>query len=457
MVNFSAAKSYIIIGLFGLVFFGLAIQNFKNRGTIYHQDAAGYYLYLPSVFIYHDLDQISFHSKMDSLRDWYLIPQVNGRVLNKYPIGVAILEFPFFILAHSYVLFCSPSFLADGYSLPYQISGIVSNIFWVIVGLILLRQYLRNYFDDRLIFFSLLGLTFGTNLYYYTIYEPGMSHTYSFFLFSGVLYYTQRWYQLLRKGDLFALALCSGLILVTRPVNFPILFIPALWWLGAPNWRHYIPNIWNTHRATILQALCLFLLFPLLQLAYWRYISGSFFVDTYPNEYFDFSDPHIFQGLFSFRKGWWVYTPLVSLALIGFIPFWKSRRNLATLVLFIIALAVYITFSWKQWWYGGSFGCRPMVEYLAVLTLPFIYLLNYLFMKGNKVYSGLLVLIMVLFITLNIFQSYQYSKGILHWDRMTKIYYFKVFGKTQIDPDFYENYLIDEKEYWDEMAEISKP
>lgn len=453
---FSSIRSILILGILGLVSLIMAVQNQKRVGNIYHQDAAGYYLYLPSAFIYDDLRHPSFHTEMDALRDWYLLSLENGRTLNKYSMGVAILELPFFALAHTVALVSS--YPADGYSLPYQMGGVLSNVFWVFIGLFLLRRFLLSQgFQDRFVLLTLVGLCFGTNLYYYTIYEPGMSHGYSFFLFSGLLYFSERLFRLGRKGDLLALALCSGWILVTRPANFPVLLLPLLWCWSSPKGRNWVNYYWRTREGVLIASIAVFLFLPLVQITYWYWVSGSFFVDTYPNEFFDFRNPNLLKGLFSFRKGWWVYTPLAFMAFFGFIPFFRSQPKRAGSILLIMSLGLYITFSWRMWWYGGSFGCRPMVEYLALLSLPFTYLAQGVFGRKRIWLSGLFLTFLLLFTALNLFQSYQYSRGIIHWDRMTRSYYFKVFGRTDIDPADYKQYLISEKDYWAEMTEISNP
>ncbi|MBK6776976.1 MAG: hypothetical protein IPG74_14450 [Flavobacteriales bacterium] len=62
---------------------------------------------------------------------------------------------------------------------------------------------------------------------------------------------------------------------------------------------------------------------------YWKVYAGSFFWDSYqnPGEGLDIFYPHIHNFLFSFRKGWLLYSPLIALALLGFIPLWRRHRR----------------------------------------------------------------------------------------------------------------------------------
>jgi hypothetical protein len=93
------SKRILIVGIFVLLWFLLALiswnRNKYNMYNIIWSDAEGYYMYLPAVFI---------HSGFDSL-----IPKtphqfnrhpVTKRVFTKYTCGVALMQSPFFAVAH---------------------------------------------------------------------------------------------------------------------------------------------------------------------------------------------------------------------------------------------------------------------------------------------------------------------------------------------------------------------
>ena len=90
-------------------------------------DAGGYYWYLPSVFIYHDLTGQQFHQEiLDEYRptppdDFQYAFQLeeNGSYIVRYTMGTALLETPFFIMAHA---IAKPlGYPNDGFSFPYQL------------------------------------------------------------------------------------------------------------------------------------------------------------------------------------------------------------------------------------------------------------------------------------------------------------------------------------------------
>ncbi len=448
-------RSGIVIFLFTIAAAYLSWYNYKKHGDIFVSDKSGYYAYNPALFIYGDIEKCSFHHKRDPGDIWTFKVQENGKRLNKYTIGVALMSFPFFITAHAYTGI-SNAYAADGYSHPYQIAGIAATLFWTIFGLIMLSLFLRNYFSDTVVAWTLLAIAAGTNLFHYTAYEHGMSHSYSFALFATMLYLTYKWHNTQKPKYILSIALTGSMIVLVRQVNILFLLIPLLWNVYNFNTLSARVNLLIRNYKMLLPALLVFIIPILLQLYYWHYITGKWFVYSYTGEYFNFFNPHIIDGLFSFRKGWFIYTPIAFVAAIGFIFLWRRDRKLAPGLLLLMIIVIYITFSWWMWWYGGSFGCRPLVEYLALMAIPLSAFFEYIIVKANMLLKATFFILITGFVALNIFQQYQYSAQILHWDRMTRQYYFKTWGKVDINIDEYEKYLIDDREYWNELHRISK-
>ncbi|MCB0815419.1 MAG: hypothetical protein KDB87_19920, partial [Flavobacteriales bacterium] len=77
--------------------------------------------------------------------------------------------------------------------------------------------------------------------------------------------------------------------------------------------------VWE-HQRKVLVALVLGGLPPvLLLLSYWKVYGGAWIFDSYqnPGEGLDLFYPHLHRFLFSFRKGWFIYTPLMLVAAAG--------------------------------------------------------------------------------------------------------------------------------------------
>jgi hypothetical protein len=419
-----------------------------HKKKILEHDKAGYYLYLPATIIYKDIQHLEFYPRILETyetgggNDYGISPLPNGNKIDKYPAGSALFELPFFLAAHLYCTI-TRTYPADGYSVPYNMAVIVSAVFWIFFGLLLIRKVLRKYFSDGITALVLLCLSLGTNLYYYAAFEPGMSHPYSFFLFSLLLYCCDNLHSDGKDKYMYVIGAALGLAVITRPVNIIAVIIPLLWNVdGRAAFLDKMKRL-SMKWKQVLIAGGIFTAIVLIQLSYWKYVTGSWIFYSYGNEGFDLAHSKVLDGLFSYRKGWFIYTPVAFVAFAGL--FFTKRKMLPALMIFFAAI-IFVTFSWKNWYYGGSFGCRPLIDVLPLLAIPLGNITQAAFKTRIKY-----VYVVLLFglIGLNSFQSYQYSKSIIHWDRMTGAAYWHVFGKANVE-DKTEG-LMDEQEYYDEM------
>src|SRR6185312_13297898 len=124
--------------------------------NMFQWDQSGYYLYLPAVFIYHDLGGLRFYPEINKqynlsgdANTYGMFDQPGGKRNIKYSIGTSLFELPFFLTAHAYCLL-THAYPADGYSYPYQFGGIFCNIFWVVCGLFFMRSFLSRHFSDNI-------------------------------------------------------------------------------------------------------------------------------------------------------------------------------------------------------------------------------------------------------------------------------------------------------------------
>ena len=46
----------------------------------------------------------------------------------------------------------------------------------------------------------------------------------------------------------------------------------------------------------------------------WKWQTGSWVVYSYKDEGFDFMHPHFWEFLFSFQKGWLLWSPIIGIA-----------------------------------------------------------------------------------------------------------------------------------------------
>lgn len=360
-----------IIGL--LFFLGFTIFLTLNRHTKhgiqnYHSeiwaDKAGYYVYLPAFFIYHFQANAMPDSIAVKTGDGFKL--YGGKIITKYPCGTALLLSPFFAVAH---LLSTPlGYSSDGFSIPYHKAIDIAAVLYTFLALLLLYKFLVRCVSARSAFQCTMVLYLGTNVFYYSIFETGMSHIYSFFLFSLYLYLgpfalnssQNRVYPIL-------LGLVAGLIILVRPAN--ILFLPLLFVFNS----YPIAYLKSQYKSLFLMLLTA-VLTTLPQLLYWHYAHQSYLFYSYGNEGFT----HIFAPKFlplwfAPNNGLFVYTPIVLLVLAALLYMFKINKTQSVLLgLFFMGISWFFA-AWHDWTYGCSYGSRPYVEYFAVFTLPLAY------------------------------------------------------------------------------------
>jgi hypothetical protein len=408
-------------------------QNAESNNRIIEWDVVSYYSYLPATFIYKDITleftkDTSKHYEQKHLF-WYQVAPNKGRVI-KMTMGMAILYSPFFLIAHAYAS-SSDSYKPNGFSVPYEFMLAISDLFYLFVGLFYLRKLLLTFHSESIAAITLIAILFGTNLYYYSSSTLAMTHSYTFALVAIFLYQFIKWYEMPNfKGTIFMGFVC-GMIILVRPVNIIILLFPLFYdmntKLGLVNKIEFVKRSWKLILLFVFMITLVF--FP--QLLYWKYVTGNWFFYSYMDERFYFNNPHILQGLFSYRKGWLLYTPMILFAILGIILLYKRNKKLFTPILVFFFISIYVVYSWWSWSYGGSFGSRPMIDFYALYALPMAACFEWLF-KKSKVVAGFSLTVIIFFISLNLIQSYQCRNGIIHWDHMTKESYWNVFLKTNL-------------------------
>ena len=311
------------------------------------------------------------------------------------------------------------------------------------LGLWLLQKLLSNYYNKYVVAIVIVVISIGTNFYNYASNNDLlMSHVYSFFLFAFFLNLVVSWFKQPRILTAIFLGLVLGLIALVRPTN--IIIGLALIFYGVNNWSELKMrfSFYLKHFLQVIIILFFAIIVWVPQMIYWKMQVGSYLYFSYAGESFFWNNPHIFEILFGFRKGLFIYTPLIILSYFGIIFYFKQLKLWRLTLITFIPLNIYIMSCWWCWWYGGSFGQRPMIDSFPLLAIPMAELINTILNK-SKWFIAPLALIFSFFIYLNIFQSFQYEKGLIHYDSMSKEAYFKIFLEKDAKAEFdYWNLLI---------------
>jgi hypothetical protein len=372
-------------------------------------DALGYYSYLPAALLDHDL---SMQSRMQLLGEpvpgTYIVPET-GQLLNKYPIGVAVLTLPFFLVGHMLsIVFNQP---LDGHAPIYQMVAGLAGPTYAVLGLVILDRLLRREVAPWAALMTLACILLGTNLYNYATMDAPFSHAFSFFLITLLLYLVPCWYERPTLARTCGLALVCGLIVLVRNTNSVAWLIVPLY--GLTTWAaagERLRWLWQVRgRVFLVAGLVVLVLLP--QLLYWQAMSGHWLLNAYGSEGLRYwREPHIWGALFGIQRGLFVWSPVLLLSLPGLWLMLRRRHPMILPLLLVLLLMLYITASWHDQGYGAAYGQRVLVDWLALLALP---LALWLASLRGRVLRGTALVLCCLCIVLSVGQTYKYWQGIV--------------------------------------------
>ncbi|PHR48726.1 MAG: hypothetical protein COA32_04460 [Fluviicola sp.] len=415
---------FLICALLAVVVrFNYHTNNSVNGYNATTWDALGYYIYLPSTFIYQDATQLDWFPAIDSTYNvsggtlYQATLKDDGNYVFKYLGGVAIMEIPFFVVGH--VIASNSDYPADGFSAPYQYSIIWGAVFWFLFGLWYLRKVLLVYFSETITTLTLILVVGASNLLQYVSVDGAMSHSFIFPLYALLLWWTIQWHKKPKKKFAFAIGLIIGIATISRPTEFIMIFIPILWMLPDSKNLKSKWKLVGEHRVHILFALVggIIGIFP--QLLYWKLASGDWIYNV-GSKWF-FLNPW-WRVLFGFEKGWFIYTPIAIFFILGLF-FLKGKPFRKSVIVFTL-LNIWIIISWSDWQYGASYSTRALTQSYPILALPLAAFLQRIF---SKKWSPIVIIAGAYLIFVNLFQIWQYNAGIIHYRDMNRQYYSAIY------------------------------
>lgn len=391
-------------------------------------DVKQYYAYLPATFIEHDLSLSYYDEDPDFYSKWlWTVKTEKGKRAIVTSMGLSVLYSPFFLASHVYAGI-SPKYEQNGYSVPYHVGLVISSWFYFILGLIFLRKGLLRFFSEKVTAITILLVGLATNLLFYVTHKAPMPHAYNFALIAIFFYLLMIWHERKTIKSTILLGLIAGLFTLIRPTNIIVLLAIPLY--GVRRFNDLKTNLTTIFSRWKLLLLMIgsFVLIWIPQFLYWKYVFGRFFYFSYGDVggTFFFDNPQIIKFLFGYGKGWFVYTPVMLLAFVGFVFLWKNFRQLFWPAISVVLIAIYVLSSWWCWWFGGSFGQRSMIDFYALLAFPLAALLQYF--SAKKLWIQIAGIVLLLSLTaFNLFQIRQYNNKAIHYWLMNKEAYWENF------------------------------
>jgi len=424
LIKFIAWELIIVL----LLIFTLTHYFIDEEKTI-RADGLGYYDYLPSIFIYHDF--VRLNTNTNTHPDLYhriektgvYIDYYNTKV-NKYPCGTALLLSPFYGLTS----LLSNKNDIDGYTIPFHKAVHYAAVFYLFLTLLFLKKLLLLYNIEKInIILTQLFLVFSTSILHYTKQEASFSHVYSLFAITTFIYFSKAYFLTYRNRYFYWACIFIALILILRQINIIIIFIIPFLAGSSENFKRGIATVLN-RTSMLLKGSFIFLCIISIQCLAWYLQTSYLFVYSYQNESFDFFNPEIINILFSYKKGLFVYAPILAVAMIALVKLFLSKRHYeAVSWLLFFSVCTYVLSSWWSWYYGCSYGLRAYIDFYSVFFILFALLLN----QMRLLIKIPLLILCALTIPLNLIQTFQYQGYILHWMNMDQEKYWKVFLKTE--------------------------
>jgi len=436
MAKFTAKSSLIALILLGILLSVYRISNVSDKETSW--DVLGYYLYLPATFVHHDplLNDISWLKAVNEEKQltgtlYQLSANNKGEPMYFFLYGMSLFLLPFFLLGHLFAGISGQPM--DGFSYPYQFSLVVGGILYTLIGLIFLRKILRRFFPEITTALVMVLIVLGTNYINHLTIKNLEPVNVLFMLMTLVVWHSIRWVETKKPCYLMLIGVFSMLMMLVKPSEIIVLLIPLFWGLSTTKEVKQRLSAVFADKRTLLITLGLCLLLALPQMIYWYLKTGLPVYDSYKNAGIglDFFRPHIMNVLFSYRKGWLLYTPLMIFALSGFYFLYKQNRSIFRAITVYFLIAFYIISSWTEWWYGAGFSNRPLITTYPLLAICLGYFLEYIGKQRLILKIGL-GLVFVALIGLNQFQWWQLKNYILDPYRTTKAYYWATFLKTTV-------------------------
>lgn len=265
----------------------------------------------------------------------------------------------------------------NNFSVFYELGPGITGIILGLAGLYFLEKYLKNFFKEKAILLTVIGLLFGTNLTYYIFFEPALSHQVSFFIVSYLLYKSHCFK--INESNIFFIGFLSGLLLITRLPEI-IFLIPI-----------YYQIIKNNRKKLSWSLLSLFVLGFLIgqgpQMIFQKIMYGSFLANPYfigqKGSFTHFQLIGIFNHLFSASRGFFAWAPILLLGLIGAVGVIRAIRavrekNHKEFFIVFVAVFLFYTFLITFWdpYVSAGFGDRFFIVSIPYLGLGLAYFIE---------------------------------------------------------------------------------
>ena len=309
-------------------------------------DGIGYFSYLHSVVVDHDLDFTDEYAAVRAEGVGYyplLIESrtATGRLADYFPIGPAVVSLPVYLITLASRPTGDPQF-----GPPFSVTLSLVSLLVGLLAVVFSYRLASVVALPSAALIGVVGAAAATPFVYYLLYEPSYSHTFSACAVASFLYLWWWRRDSRSAAGWFALGVLGGLMGLVRYQDGPLILIA---FLDRPRrWWYLLPFLAGVAIAFAPQL-------PVDQLLF-----GTWLPARPAGQELALFPGHYVQVLFSSFHGLFSWTPITLLACLGFLFVRERRLQLAFLYAFVVELV--IGGAAPDWFGGYAFGMRRFIS-----------------------------------------------------------------------------------------------
>jgi hypothetical protein len=375
------AGTLALIGLvFALAYAASLVWLRKPDGRIVIGDAVHHYVQLRSAVFDRDLQFRNEYVRLYDLKGgepdtaWVYEPTATGHVRNYMPVGPAIVWAPAFLLISAGVWLANWfgfAYPLDGYARVFQAAAGFSGIIAGALGSWFACLAATTLFDRRVAIWATLTVWLSSSAIYYSVVSPTYSHVTSML---AVSLFWLVWVRTLERQDPRRYALVGLLVGIAALMRWQDAILIAVPVLDALyNGRRAAARATAT-RIAACAAGALVGFVP--QMAVWIVLYGRPLAMPQGPSFMKWTDPAMWSVLLSTNHGLFTWTPVILVAVAGFVPLVRRNRIVGLSAVVFFAVSWYVNAAVADWWAGEAFGSRRFVSCFPIFVLGFAALLD---------------------------------------------------------------------------------
>jgi hypothetical protein len=368
---YHALAGFLVLLLTAFTVLDYSAPSGRRLSTISGVDKAGYFDTAHSLLFDHDFNLTNEYARIRPADpQWAGICPETGLPGSPWGVGYSILSIPFLALGTAVdAIVGNP---ADGYSEFARFFYAMGSVVFGGLGLMALFTLLyraasswgvestKAARNSLLIAFAVF---FGTNVGYYTFSQ--MSHAAAFWF---VCMFLAHWWEIRSTnvpGSWLVAGLLAGFLSICRWQDVLYAGGPFLYDLMGKEWtKNPIPWL----RARLLYCAGI-VLCSLPQMLQWNVIYGKYLTLPHGGAIFSFPPKYMLNVLVSSRSGWFVWTPLVFIGVVGVAFALRSHAREFFPWIGVATLELAVVGSMDVWDGTGAFGARYMLSATPVVAL----------------------------------------------------------------------------------------